>query len=454
MQLPNGPKTPRWLRMVKLTTRPLDYLEDYYQRYGDFIWIGGGARPAIYLCHPEAVQAVFNAPPGQFQMNRGGGQVLEMLLGDYSLLLLDGDRHQRQRKLLMPPFQGERLRTYSQLIVQITQTVMAQTPQNTPVPVRAVTQDITLNVILNLVFGLNQGQRYDQLKKLLSTLLDLIGSPLGAALIFFPQLQKDWGGWSPWGQFIRQKQQVDTLIYQEIQERRQQPESSGNDILSLLLAARDEAGQPMTPQELRDELITLLVAGHETTASALAWGIYWVNHLPEVGEKLRQEWVRLDGSSDLEAINRLPYLTAVCQEILRIYPIALMTGVRRLTAPLQVMQYQFEAGTVLFPSVYLVHQRQDLYPNPKQFRPERFLERQFSPAEYLPFGGGHRRCIGSALAMMEMKLVLATLFTHWNLSLTDSRPLKPVRRGLTIAPPSSLKMVVQARTEVISNLMG
>ncbi|MGL5083862.1 MAG: cytochrome P450 [Microcoleaceae cyanobacterium] len=445
MQLPDGPTTPRFWRMVKLVTRPLEYLEDYHQRYGDFFCVGSAAQPAIYLCHPEAIQAVLNAPATQFQTGQVAGGVLETLLGETSVLLLDGDRHQRQRKLLMPPFHGDRLRSCSELISQITQEAMTQVPPGIPIPVRSVMQDITLSVILKVVFGLDQGQRYDQLKTLLSSLLDLMGSPWGAGLIFFRTLRRDWGAWSPWGRFMRQKQQVDQLIYAEIRDRQDQGNGSGHDILSMLLAARDEAGQPMTEQELRDELMTLLVAGHETTASALAWAIYWIHDLPEVGERLQQELESLGQNPDPDVVNRLPYLTAVCQETLRIYPIALMTGVRQLTAPLQVMQYRFEAGTVLFPSVYLVHHREDLYPNPKQFRPERFLERQFSPSEYLPFGGGHRRCIGAALAMMEMKLVLATLLVNWNLTLVNHQSLKPVRRGLTIAPPNSLKMVVQSR---------
>ncbi|MGB5974633.1 MAG: cytochrome P450, partial [Nodosilinea sp.] len=232
------------------------------------------------------------------------------------------------------------------------------------------------------------------------------------------------------------------LIYAEIEERRAQTDSSGADILTLMMAARDDQGQPLSDGELHDELMTLLVAGHETTASALTWALYWVHWLPEVGDRLRQE-LDLGPTPDPLSYPTLPYLTAVCNETLRIYPVAPTTGIRILSQPLTVAGYEFPAGAVLFLNVYLVHHREDLYPEPNTFRPERFLERQYSPSEFLPFGGGHRSCIGMAFALMEMKLVLATVLRHWELALPerDRRPLRPVRRGLTLAPPSSLRLI-------------
>jgi cytochrome P450 len=306
-------------------------------------------------------------------------------------------------------------------------------------------QEISLQVILNAVFGLHQGQRFDQLRQLLSSLLDVMGSPLSSSLLFFPSLQKDLGAWSPWGRFLRRKQQIDQLLYAEIQQRREQADSSGDDILSLLLSARDEAGQPMSDEELRDELLTLLFAGHETTASALSWALYWVDHLPEVHDRLLSELDTLSSDADPTAIARLPYLNAVCQETLRIYPIAINPFPRTLKVPMEMMGYQFEPGTTLLISVYLTHHREDIYPEPKRFKPERFLERQFSPYEYLPFGGGNRLCIGMAFAQYEMKLVLATILSRYDLTLADNRPVKPARRGFTVAPSSSMRMLVTQR---------
>ena len=214
---------------------------------------------------------------------------------------------------------------------------------------------------------------------------------MSVSMLYFPSLRRDLGSWSPWGRFLRQRQQVDQLIYDEINERRSQPDSSGTDILSLLMSARDEAGEPMTDKELRDELMSLLVAGLETTASALTWALYWIHKLPTVRQKLLEELDSLGNQPDPSTLFRLPYLNAVCSETLRIYPIGMLTFPRVVRSPVELIGYQLEPGTVVIGSIYLTHQRPDIYPEPKQFKPERFSARQFSPYEYLPFGGGARR---------------------------------------------------------------
>jgi cytochrome P450 len=304
-------------------------------------------------------------------------------------------------------------------------------------------QEIALRVILRAVFGLDEGERFEQLRQLLGSLLDALGSPLSSTLLFFPSLRKDWGRFSPWGRFLQIKGQVKQLLYDEIRQRREEGDFSRTDILSLLLSARDEAGEAMTDDELHDELMTLLTAGHETTASALTWALYWIHYLPEVQQRLLQELETVDSQADLMEIARLPYLSAVCSETLRIYPIAPGTFIRVLQSPMEIAGYQFPAGTALMPSIYLIHQREDIYPEPKCFKPERFLERQYSPYEYFPFGGSNRRCIGAALAQLEMKLVLATIVSRYQLALTHTRPIKPVRRGLTLAPPAGMQMVAK-----------
>ncbi|MBE9127305.1 MULTISPECIES: cytochrome P450 [unclassified Coleofasciculus] len=450
MTLPNGPDTSgflRTLRILKFIFRPLDYLDNYARQYGDIFKLGGDdSPPFIYVSNPQVIKEIFTADPELFESGRGN-RILRYLLGDNSLILLDGEPHQRQRRLLMPPFHGDRLREYSQLICDITEKVTNQWTVGKPFVVRTYTQEITLRVILQAVFGLHSGERYEQLRQLLHTLLESFGTPLSSSMLFFPWLRKDWGSLSPWGRFLQIKQQIKKVIFDEIRERREDADDSRTDILSLLIGARDEAGESMTDEELHDELMGLLIAGHETTASALVWALYWVYYLPEVHEKLRHELEIVGKKADPMEISRLPYLTAVCQETLRIYPVVPSTFVRILKAPMEIGGYQFEAGTGLLPSTYLVHQRQDIYPEPKRFKPERFLERQYSPYEYLPFGGSNRRCIGSALALLEMKLSLATIVSRFELALTNNRPIKPVRRGLTIAPPSNLRMVAtQLRT--------
>lgn len=436
--IPPRPKMPRLLRTLNLALRPLEYMDAYSQRYGDFFMVGSREFPVVYFSHPQAIEELFTTPPDKFTVGRGNQ--LRFLVGDNSILLLDGERHQQQRRLLMPPFHGDRLRTYSQLIVNITEQVTAQWQDGQPFVVRSSMQEITLCVILQAVFGIHSGERFERLRRLLSQLLDSTSSTLSSIPLFFPSLQQDWGPLSPWGRFLRLRQQVKELIEDEIAQRHRRS-LSGGDILSVLMSARDESGQPMTDAELHDELMTLLVAGHETTASALSWALYWIHYLPEVQSKLRHELAATD-ISDLNQSARLPYLNAVCLETLRIYPIALTTFPRITQVPVRLMNYRFDAGTALIPCVYLTHHREEIYPEPKRFRPERFLERRYSAYEYLPFGGGHRRCIGQALALLEMKLVLATILSRFQLALVNQHPVKPVRRGLTVAPPSGMRMVV------------
>jgi unspecific monooxygenase len=214
-----------------------------------------------------------------------------------------------------------------------------------------------------------------------------------------------------------------------------------------MMAARDENGQPMSDVELRDELITLLIAGHETTATSLTWALYWINHVPQVRAKLLQELDNLGENPDANEIFKLPYLNAVCSETLRIYPVAMLALNRLVKSPFELMGYNLEAGTIVIPCIYLTHHREDLYPDSKQFKPERFLERQFSPAEFVPFGGGNRRCIGMAFALFEMKLVLANVLSNWNMELADTQPVQPARKGALLGPGGGVKMVVKGKRE-------
>jgi cytochrome P450 len=429
--------------MLQWIARPMALMEACTRAYGDIftLQIGKDFAPVVFVSNPQALEEIlsdsqhFDAP-GEFN------EILQPFLGKHSVISLSGARHQRQRQLLMPPFHGERMRTYGQLIGEVTEQVMTQWSSEQPFCVRSSTQAIALRVILKTVFGLDEGSRGQQLEQFLSALLEETSSPYSAAMLYLPALQRDLGPLTPWGKFLRRKQQTDKLLYEEIQERREHFDSSRTDILSLLMAARDEAGQPMTDVELRDELMTLLVAGHETTATALAWALYWIHKLPSVREKLIQELDSLGDDPDPSAIFRLPYLNAVCCETLRIYPVAMLTFPRMVKVPVSLMGYDFEPGTVVIGSIYLTHRREDLYPEPEQFKPERFLERQFSAYEYLPFGAGARRCIGLAFAQFEMKVVLAKILSRFELALADNREVRPTRRGLVTAPSGSIRLVV------------
>jgi cytochrome P450 len=253
---------------------------------------------------------------------------------------MDGNRHQQQRRLLTPPFHGERMRAYGQLICDITQQVINQWTIAKPFNLRSSMQEISLQVILRAVFGLNEGARFQQLKQLLGSMINAFSSPWRSSFLFIRRLQLDLGPWSVWGSFVRQRMLADELIYAEIHRRRDDPSLFGEDILSLMMTACDQAGQSMTDAELRDELITLLVAGYDTTTTALTWALYWIHYLPQVHKKLLAELDSLGFEPEPTAIAKLPYLNAVCSETLRIYPVALFAFSRIVQAPIQIMGHQ------------------------------------------------------------------------------------------------------------------
>lgn len=428
---------------MQWTLDPLTYLETAAQQYGDIFNapVIGNHSTLIFVSNPQALQQIFSSDTKQFITP--SNSLLQPIVGDSSVFVLQGDRHRRERKLLMPPFHGDRMRAYGQVICDLTKQIFDALSPDTPFMARSLMQTVSMEVILKVVFGIYEGERATQLKQRIVQLTDTFKSPWVSGLLFFPSLQRDWGTWSPWGAFRSRQRQVDELLYSEIRHRRTTFDSSHNDILSLLLSARDEAGKGMTDEELRDELLTLLLAGHETTASAIAWALYWIHKLPEVRDKVLQELHGLGPSPDPIRLSQLPYLSAVCSETLRIYPIAVLTVPREVREPVKLAGYALEPGTRLYGCIYLTHHRADLYPDPQQFRPERFLKRQYAFYEFFPFGGGARRCIGEALALFEMKLVLATILLNYDLALASDRVEYPQRRGVTFAPKYGVPLVLQ-----------
>ena len=441
-QLPNCISTPAWLQLLSWISNPIAFQERYRQKFGDIFTMNlGGLGYFVLISNPQAIQEIFSQDAKLF--NVGSGNTLAIpLLGQNSLLLMDGTRHRRERKLLMPPFHGERLQTYAKQICDITEQVASQWQVGQPFIARTAMQAISLEVILQIVFGLSRGERYQQLKPLLTAWTNMTDSPLRSSMLFFRFLQQDWGAWTPWGQMKQRQRHIHELLQAEIEERRTKGNEGGRDILSLLMAARDEDGQAMTDEELRDELLTMLFAGHETTATILAWAFYQISKLPEVREKLLHELDSLGENPNLMDIAQLPYLTAVCQETLRMYPVLPAIFTRITKSPVKIAGHQFDADISLLSSIYLVHYREDLYPEPKHFKPERFIERQYSPSEYFPFGGGNRRCLGYPLAELEIKLVLATVLSKYQLALADNKPVKLQRRGFTLAPTGGVRLVM------------
>jgi len=424
---------------------PFSFMRGCSYHYGDPFTVTLSQRvgPLVFFSDPEALQVILTGDNSElFDAPGELNAMVEPLLGSQSIIGLSGDRHRRMRQLLMPSFHGERMRSYGQLIQDITEEVMSERVAAKAFSVRKSMQRISMRVILRAVFGLNEGPRYQQLERLLGTMLDRMSNPLSVSFMFFPMLRQNLGPLSPWGSFVRDRQQIDQLIYEEIAERRSHPDAGRNDILTLLISARDEAGEALTELELRDELMTLLVAGHETTATALTWALYWIHKLPMVRKQLLNELQALDSQPDPSVLFRLPYLNAFCSETLRIHPVAMLTFPRITRSRLELMGFSLEPGTIVVGCIYLAHRREDVYPDPDKFRPERFLERRYSPFEYLPFGGGVRRCIGMAFAQFEMKLVISGILSGFELELADTRSVRLMRRGLT-SGPSPFPMVVK-----------
>lgn len=435
------------LQRIQWIVDPVGYMENAAKENPDLFAaeIIGYGKNIVLVNHPEAIKELLSKDRQRFPALGKDNGVLKPLVGDNSIFLIDGDRHQNRRKLLLPTFHGERMHTYGKLIRDLTRKIFNQLSPGEAFKVRTLTQDISLQVILEAVSGLDDGGRSQKLRQLMTKIADSFSSPLTSTLLFFSWLQTDWGKWSPWGKFLRQLKELDKAIYQEIEFRRENPDVERQDILSLLISARDEAGNPLNNQELRDELMSLMFAGHETTSTAMAWALYWIHYLPEVKHKLLAEIASLGDSPDPLEIVKLPYLDAVCQETFRIYPVAMLTFTRVAQQSQELFGYEVQPGQILVSCIYLAHQREDVYLEPKTFKPERFFEKQFSPYEFLAFGGGSRRCIGEALAWFEMKIAIATIVANFDLTLASNRPEKPARRGITLAPSTGVSMVFQGR---------
>lgn len=396
----------------------------------------------VLVADPAVLQELFSRDGGKGISAPGSlNHLLAQVVGEHSILMLEPAPHRARRRLLTPPFHGERLKAYGALITGLATGALGDLRSGDRFDARERMQRITMGVILTAVFGLHEGERYRRLEALLHRSLELRAGRFGSLLLFFPLLRRDAGPWSPGGRLRRIEAEIRALLLQEVAERHLALAAGEQraDVLSLLMACRDEQGRGLSDDELHDELITLLFAGHETTATALTWALHWIHRQPPVRQRLQdelQDLERAGAGDDPEAISRLPYLGAVVNEVLRIHPVAMLMFPRRVEEPLQLAGHAFEPGDVLIGCIQAVHERPDLYPEPQRFEPQRFLERSYGPAEFLPFGGGARRCLGAALAVYEMKLILATLLRRQPLELCpdSDRPIPPRRRGFTLGP--------------------
>ncbi|BAU15584.1 unspecific monooxygenase [Leptolyngbya sp. NIES-3755] len=455
MMLPPGLRSPALVQTLSLVADPIAFFDRASAQYGDTFTtrvLGLNSPPVVFLSDPDAIQAVFTTLADAFEFGKVT-HVFRPLVGNESLIMQEGARHQRQRQLLMPALHREQLHSQGHLICQLTQKRMIDWNVGDAIAVRSEMSEISLQVILQVVFGLVPGVRYERLKQLLAELLEAITSPLYSTQFFFPMLQQNLGRWSPWGQFLEQMAQIDELIFAEIHDRRSQSLSNRTDILSVLMMARDEQGESMSDQELRDQLMTLLLLGHETTASGLTWAFYWLHRHRESLDRLRQELDQLGENPDPVVLSQAPYLTAVCKEALRVYPIALISQPRKVKCTIAIEGYTYQPGTILIPCIYLAHRRAKTYEQADSFVPDRFLERKFSAYEYLPFGGGSRSCVGMALSLFEMKLVLATVLSWYEFETNLDRAVRPARRGITFVPPDTFRLKVVGDRATIPELI-
>ncbi|MGH2978127.1 MAG: cytochrome P450 [Solirubrobacterales bacterium] len=433
--MPPGSRLPGVIQAVLYARDPVGFLERHQRRYGDVFSLPFPAfGTLVYVADPDLVKRVFTGDPTTFRAGTANARALEPVLGRFSLLTLDGDDHMRQRKLLLPPFHGEAVRRYRDLIAEIAAREVERWPVGRPFELRPRMQAITLEVILRAVFGVRGEERLGRFRALLPRLTDSTGVQM-----WIPFLRRNLGPWSPWGRFLRMRAEVDELVYDEIRRRRAEPGAAErDDVLSLLLGARHEDGSPMSDRELRDELITLLTAGHETSATALAWAFERLLRNPGAMRELRAEVER--GGDD--------YADAVVKETLRVRPV--ITDVARLvTTDVELGRWIVPAGTIVVPAIALLQLLPQVYSDPYVFRPERFLAGQPAPYTWIPFGGGVRRCLGAAFAQLEIRTVLQTVVARAELRAPDAAPERTRLRNVTLVPQRGARVVMDGRPATV-----
>jgi cytochrome P450 family 135 len=426
---PPSSRVPAIVQGFRFARDPLGFFIRLHRRYGDVFAVSFPYfRHIVYVADPATVKRVFTGDPAQFHAGEANATVLEPALGPHSVLTLDEAEHLRQRKLLLPPFHGDSVVRYGELIGEITEDNMQGWPVGRPFPLRPQTQRITLAVILRAVFGVRGEERFRRAAELVDEFASRSNVPTQ-----IPALRRNLGRFSPWARFLRARDALDAFIYEEIAARRSEPDrDERDDVLSLLLRATDEDGKPMSDRELRDELVTVIGAGHETTATALAWAFERLLRNPRVLDRLRESIE--DGDDD--------YLDATVKETLRARPV-IGDVARKLTAPAEIGGFELPAGTFVLPAIAAMHYREDLYPEPEQFRPERFLDGKTDTYAWIPFGGGVRRCIGAAFAQFEMRVVIKTILERAELRAPDPRPERVKMRNITLAPGKGGRVVLE-----------
>jgi len=436
--LPPGPQLPAAMQMVGFWTRPLAFLERCRERYGKRFTIQlPFSPPFVMITDPAEVKQIFTAAPDVLRPGEGA-RVLEPVVGSNSVILLDEAAHMAQRKLMLPAFHGERMERLTGLLEEVTAEEVAALPKGAPVEMHPRMQDLTLKVILRAVFGLEPGTRFETLRSRLQEMLAFGDRPIS---LMPPKpdslVARAAERVGPFARFVRMQAEVDEILFALIAERRAEG-ADRDDVLSMLLEARHEDGSPMSEQEIRDELLTLLVAGHETTASSLAWTLSRLVHEPRVLQRLVEE---IDAGEEA-------YVTATIRETLRARPVLPNVAPRLVAEPVEVGGWEYPVGCSLVANGYLIHHDPDIYPDPYAFRPERFLDEKPGTYTWIPFGGGRRRCLGASFAMLEMQVVLRALLGTCELRAAGEDVEVAQRRNITVRPAAGARVTLGTRARV------
>ena len=444
--LPPGPRTPGWWQSLRFALWPYASVAMGARRWGERYTVPAFGQPGkmVIFTDPEGIKDIFTADGDDLRSGEAAAPILGPILGAHSILLLDGERHHRERRLMSPPFHGERMHVYGRLMREIADRVIDRWPLGRPFPIHHEMQAITLDVILRAVFGVDEGATFTRVRERVERFVAQANGP-SAPFIALKPFQIDLGRWTPWGRFVRNRDAIRAILLEEIARRRAEGTAGRSDILSLLVDARDEAGAPMSDAELLDEMFTLLMAGQETTATSLAWVFYHLLRHPGALANLRAELARVVGSGPVEAhhLPQLEYLDAVTKESARLTPVA-TNVMRRLHAPARIGGLDLPAGVSVSASIYATHHRPDLWPDPERFLPERFLGTRPSPNTFFPFGGGVRRCLGAAFATYELKIVLAEVLSRVEMHVRPNYRARPVLRTVAVGPSGGVPVVVDS----------
>jgi cytochrome P450 len=434
-KLPPGPRAPSAVQTLGWWSRPHAYMERLRSRFGKRFTLRLLATPPFVIhTEPEHVKEIFTAPPDVLHPGEGAS-ILEPIVGRNSVILLDESAHLEQRKLMLPAFHGERMQRLSSLVDEVTEREVTSWPRGEAFELHPRLQALTMEVILRAVFGLDPGPRLDSLRDRLTSMMQFSSNPMS----MLPPLQRLFGERGPYGGFFRLRDEADALLFELIDERRAEGGADRDDVLAMLLEARhDDDGSPMSPQELRDELMTLLVAGHETTASELAWAFERLSREPEIQGRLAEDVSGGDGS----------YVTATINETFRRRPVLPNAAPRLVKKPIEVGGWTYEPGVCLIAHSYLLHHDPEIYPDPYAFRPERFLDSEPGTYTLIPFGGGRRRCLGASFAVLEMNAVLRAVFASLEVGSGVEGLELTRRRAITVSPRAGARAVVRERERV------